>query len=224
MTIKKMKPAAVIFDLDGTLIDNNAYHIEAWKVFHDKINRPFSAEEYKTVFNGKINRDIFNYIFQKELPDADIDRYTEEKESLYRQLYAPHIQMIPGLTQLLDALMQAAIPMAIATSGLPANIEFMFDHLPIRKYFEVIVDATQIKKGKPDPEIFLTAAALMHANPAFCIAFEDSVAGVMSAKNAGMKVVALTTTHAQDDFNDPDLVIKDYSNLSIERLLEMINK
>ena len=147
-------------------------------------------EEYKTNVNGRINREIFNYIFQKELTAEDIELYTNEKEELYRQLYAPHIKPVPGLIDLLEELQEASIPMAVATSGLPVNIQFMFENISIEKYFKAIVDATHIKNGKPDPEIFFKAAELVNADPAFCIAFEDSVAGVRSAKAAGMKVVA----------------------------------
>ncbi len=217
-----MKPEAVIFDLDGTLIDNNSYHIEAWKAFHNKIGRPFSHEEYKNKFNGKINRDIFNYIFQRELSPEDIQAYTNEKEDLYRELYAPHISPVPGLIQLLEELDGENIPMAVATSGLPVNIRFMFDNIPIERYFKVVVNSTQITKGKPDPEIFLKAAAFLNADPTVCIAFEDSVAGVKSAKNAGMKVIGLTTTHTSDDLKLADLIIKDYTGMRLSQLQSLL--
>ncbi len=217
-----MKPAAVIFDLDGTLIDNNRYHIEAWKVFFEKIGRPFSMEEYKTNMNGRINRDIFQYLFGKELSAEEITRLTDEKEALYRAYYAPHITAIPGLTNLLAQIQEAAIPMAIATSGLPVNIAFMFDHVAIEGYFEQVIDATYITNSKPHPEIFLKAAAAVKANPLNCVAFEDSVAGVRSAKAAGMKVVGLTTTHTAEDLHEADKIIKDYTEINVTDLYELL--
>jgi beta-phosphoglucomutase len=216
-----MFPEAVIFDLDGTLIDNNSYHIEAWKIFYDKIGKPFSKEEYTKNINGRINSDIFNYIFDTILSSEEIDLYSTEKEALYRELYEPHIKPINGLINFLEELEKEKIPKAIATSGLPPNINFMFEHVPIKKYYADVIDASQISKGKPHPEIFLKAAAAVKANPENCVAFEDSVAGIRSAKAAGMKVIGLTTTHIAEDIKEADLIIKDYTEISLAKLREL---
>lgn len=217
-----MKPSSVIFDLDGTLIDNNYYHIEAWKVFYQQHGIAWSDEDYMKNINGRINREIFNYLLQRELPEKEIVLYTEQKEALYRDLYAPHIRPVEGLTDLLDALKEAGVPMAVATSGIPRNIDFMFEHLPIRNYFVKVIDSTYITNGKPDPEIFLKAAAFANADPARSIAFEDSVAGVRSAKRAGMKVVGLTTTHSSEDIHEADLIVKDYTGLNLPVLFQLL--
>ena len=217
-----MKPAAVIFDLDGTLIDNNSYHIEAWKVFFEKIGRPFSMEEYKTNMNGRINKDIFQYLFGKELSNEEITRLTDEKEALYREYYAPHIKAIPGLPNLLQQIQDDGVPMAIATSGLPVNIAFMFEHVAIEGFFKQVIDATYITNSKPHPEIFLKAAAAVNANPLHCVAFEDSVAGVRSAKAAGMKVVGLTTTHTAEDLHEADKIIKDYTDITLTDIYQLL--
>jgi len=217
-----LKPEAVIFDLDGTLIDNNAYHIEAWKVFYKKIGREFTMDEYTNKMNGRINRDIFNYLFDKELPADDIEKLTDEKEALYREFYAPHIQPIPGLLVFLQQLKDEGMPTAIATSGFPINIAFMFEHISMKHYFDDIVDATQVTNSKPHPEIFLKAAAAVKADPTKCVAFEDSVAGVRSAKAAGMKVIALTTTHTPEDLAEADLIIKDYTEINFNTLLQLM--
>jgi len=217
-----MKPAAVIFDLDGTLIDNNSYHIEAWKVFFEKIGRPFSMEEYKTNMNGRINKDIFQDLVGKELSNEEITRLTDEKEALYREYYAPHIKAIPGLPNLLQQIQDDGVPMAIATSGLPVNIAFMFEHVAIEGFFKQVIDATYITNSKPHPEIFLKAAAAVNANPLHCVAFEDSVAGVRSAKAAGMKVVGLTTTHTAEDLHEADTVIKDYTEITLTNIYQLL--
>ena len=213
-----MFPEAVIFDLDGTLIDNNSYHIEAWKIFYDKIGKPFSKEEYTKNINGRINRDIFNYVFNTTLSPEVIEEYSNEKEAMYRDLYKSHIKPINGLLDFLEELENAKIPKAIATSGLTTNINFMFEHVPIKKYFFNVVDASQISQGKPHPEIFLKAAISVNAVPSNCVAFEDSVAGIKSAKAAGMKVIAITTTHTAEDVREYDLIIKDYTEISLTKL------
>ena len=214
---------AVIFDLDGTLIDNNAYYIEAWKIFYDKIGKPFSKEEYTNNINGRINRDIFNYVFNTILSNELIDEYSNEKEAMYRDLYQPHIEPINGLINFLDELEKENIPTAIATSGLVPNINFMFEHVPVKKYFAGVIDASQVSNGKPHPEIFLKAADSVKVNPEQCVAFEDSIAGVHSAKAAGMKVVALTTTHTAEEVKEADLIIKDYTEISLTMLHKLKN-
>lgn len=216
-----MFPQAVIFDLDGTLIDNNAYHIEAFRVFYNKIGKPFTIEEYKQHINGRVNREIFNYVFNTTLSPEKIEEYTNEKESLYRELYASHIKPIMGLVEFLNELEAAKVPKAVATSGIEPNINFMFEHVPIKNYFFSVIDSTQITHGKPHPEIFLKAAISVNAIPSECVAFEDSLAGIQSAKAAGMKVVALTTTHTANDLKDADLIIKDYTQISLLKLRQL---
>jgi len=216
-----MFPQAVIFDLDGTLIDNNAYHIEAFKAFYDKIGKPFTLDEYKQHINGRVNREIFNYVFNTTLTPEKSEEYTSEKEGLYRELYAPHIKPVTGLIDFLNELEQAKIPKAVATSGIIPNINFMFEHIPIRNYFFSVIDSTQIIHGKPHPEIFLKAAVSVNAVPSECIAFEDSLAGIQSAKAAGMKVIALTTTHTAEELKDADLIIKDYTEISLTKLRQL---
>ena len=140
---------------------------------------------------------------------------------MYRELYAEHIKPINGLIGFLEELEKAKIPKAIATSGIIPNIDFMFEHVPIKNYFYSVIDSTQITQGKPHPEIFLKAAISVNAVPSNCIAFEDSVPGIRSAKAAGMKVVALTTTHTAEDLKEADLVIKDYTDISLTKLREL---
>lgn len=219
------KPAAVIFDLDGTLVDNNAYHIDAWKAFYEKKGLDFSLDVYKNRINGRINNDIFRIIMGDHITQADIDAYGAEKEALYRELYAAYIKPVNGLLDFLMALQQSEIPMGIATSGIVPNIEFMFSHIPIREYFGAVIDVEMISKGKPDPEIFLKAAAALHVNPQECIAFEDSLAGIRSAKAAGMYVVGLSTTHTREDIAlDADWVVTDYTDTPLTGLLQQWNR
>lgn len=219
-----MKPEGIIFDLDGTLIDNNAYHIDAWKEFYKKMNMEFTPDTYKNRINGRISKAIFPNILGRELSDDEIMQYDDEKESLYRTLYRPHIQPVKGLLDFLEKLKQENYSMAIATSGLPPNIEFMFENIAIKRYFSAVVNASNIIKGKPHPEIFEKAAEAINANPKRCIAFEDSVAGIRSAKAAGMKVIGLTTTHTKEDVREADFIIKDYTEINPERLKALMTE
>ncbi|MEX6686555.1 HAD family phosphatase [Danxiaibacter flavus] len=218
-----MKPQAIIFDMDGTLIDNNPYHIMAWQEFYRGLGRELTMEHYKKNMNGKVNREIFEDIFSRKLTTEELADYIDQKESLYRKLYEPHIAPISGLMDLLQSISAENIPMAVATSGLPVNIQFAFDRLSMRHYFEVVVDSTYITRGKPNPEIYLKAAELVKADPAKCVAFEDAIAGIKAAKGAGMRVVALSTTHAREDLGEADLIINDYRDITLAQIKLLLN-
>jgi len=208
-----MKVNAAIFDLDGTLIDNNTYHLQSWLQYLKDKNREMTEEEYKANVNGRTNKDVIEYIYQRKMDDKEAMKYAHEKEAIYRKLYAPYIKPVPGLLELLEKLRSLSIPMAIATSGIQVNIDFLFEHIPIRSYFDVIVNSAHISKGKPDPEIYIKTAELLKVSPAECLVFEDAVVGINSAKAAGMKVVGVLTTHKAEELSGADILIKDFSEL-----------
>ena len=133
-------------------------------------------------------------------------------------MYKSDIAPMAGLQDFLKDLDNNNIIMAIATSGIQVNIDFMFEHVPIKKYFKKVISSVDISKGKPDPEIFAKTAEALHIPPENCIVFEDSIAGVKAGKAAGMKVVALTTTHTPEELKEADLVIKNYAEMDFKRL------
>ncbi len=209
--LAKFESKAVIFDLDGTLLDNNSYHLKSWLEYLKSIGRDISEEEYNANINGRTNSDVIKYIYQRPLTDEDILKYTLEKEALYRKLYKPFIKPISGLIDFLEILKQKNIPMAIATSGIQPNIDFMFDEVPIRKYFRQVVNSSHITRGKPDPEIYLKTASLLKVPTNNCLVFEDAVVGIKAAKAAGMKVIAVATTQTKEELSIADMIIDDYN-------------
>ena len=212
---------AVIFDLDGTLLDNNDVHLKAWKQYLKENEKQISDEDFKENISGRTNKDAIEHIYQKEMTEDEASKYYLEKEEIYRKMYRSDIAPITGLQDFLEELHKHKIAMAIATSGIQVNIDFMFNHVPIKKYFKKIVNSGDVSKGKPDPEIFLKAAEALHIPTENCIVFEDSMAGVRAGKSAGMKVVALTTTHTPEELKEADLVIKDYNEIDFERLMSL---
>jgi beta-phosphoglucomutase family hydrolase len=202
---------AIIFDLDGTLIDNNAYHLKTWKKYLENIGRNILEEEYNANINGRTNKDVIQYIFERQMSDEEILKYSLEKEALYREIYLPFIKPVAGLIEFLEILNEKNIPMAIATSGIQPNIDFMFENLPIKKYFKTVVNSSHITKGKPDPEIYLKAASILQIPPENCLVFEDAVVGINAAKAAGMKVIALATTHPREELTDADMIIENFN-------------
>lgn len=205
--------SAVIFDLDGTILDNNPYHLESWKEYLKQIGREMTDEEFNEKLNGRTNRDVVRYLYGDDLSEEEIWQHTNEKESLYRQMYKPHITAVPGLVEMLDILFKHNIPMAIATSGIKVNIDFMFDNVPIRKYFKAVVDSSCITQGKPHPEIFLKAAESLGVDPAECLVFEDAVVGIEASQAAGMKVIAVQTTESRENLSVANLIVNDYREL-----------
>ena len=212
----------VAFDLDGTLIDNNSYHILSWQEFYKRRNRTLTAEEFIEHFNGKTNADVLGYVFDYPLTKEEVIRYTHEKEELYRDIYKPYIKPVDGLIELLEILKSHQVPMVIATSGIPVNIEFMLQHIPIASYFKNIINSTHISHGKPHPEIYQVAANQLGFAPERCIAFEDAVAGIVSAKTAKFKTIALTTTHQRKELAQSDIIVKDFTEVNIEMLINLI--
>lgn len=209
--LQQFDTKAVIFDLDGTLVDNNAWHLKTWKIYLQNLGLTISEEAYRKNINGRTNKDALEYIYNRKLSDEEAMAYALKKEALYREIYKPNIKPVEGLLNLLEAFHKQGIPMAIATSGIPVNIEFMFEHIPIRQYFSVIINSTHIKKGKPDPEIYLKTATSLGIQADQCLVFEDAVVGVNAARSAGMKVVAITTTQSKEELKDADLLITDFT-------------
>lgn len=201
---------AVIFDLDGTLLDNNSFHRKTWEAYLKNLGKHISEEEFNANLNGRTNKDAVEYIYGRKMSEEESAKYTLEKETLYRKMYQPFIKPVRGLTEFLEILKNENIPMAIATSGIQPNIDFMFEHVPIKKYFKTVVNSSHITKGKPDPEIYLKAASLLNVLPAHCLVFEDAVVGIKSAKAAGMKVVAVATTQTKEELSIADMIVDDY--------------
>jgi beta-phosphoglucomutase len=214
--IKKFEVQAAIFDLDGTLIDNNNYHLSTWLQYLNNKGRIVTEDEYRQHFNGRTNKDVLEYIFEKPLTAEEALIYSLEKEALYRELYKEHIQPVAGLLNLLQAFANHHIPMAIATSGIQPNIDFMFEHIDIKKYFNAVINSSHVKLGKPDPEIYQKAALALNTDTKYCLAFEDAVVGIRSAKAAGMKVVAITTTEVAEALHEADMIVADFERESFK--------
>jgi len=211
---------AAIFDMDGVIVDNHIYHMKSWEVFCQKHLIPFDENDFRARYFGKINHDIFRELVDSQLSKEQINILGEEKELIYREIYKDYITPVKGLVSFLENLKAAGIKTAVATSAPTSNLDFTVDSLNIRHLFDTIVDATGITNGKPDPEIYLKAAKLLHISPAECIVFEDSISGIKSGQNAGMRVIGLATTHSPDELPKTSLTIKDFNEISIEKITD----
>jgi beta-phosphoglucomutase len=147
-----------------------------------------------------------------------------EKEEFYRQLYAPYLAPVNGLGNFLTELKNSGIKMAMATSATVADIDFILNKIPIRDDFDVIINSTMVSKPKPHPQIFLKAAEKLNIPPDNCVVFEDSLAGIKAANNAGMKVIGITTGHTAAELQPANMIIKDYTDLSVPELAELFSQ
>lgn len=211
--IKNSGVKAAIFDLDGTMLDNNSFHLKSWIEYLKDMGRNISEEEFNASFNGRTNKDVIQYIFNQPMNAEEILRYSLEKEAVYRKIYKPYIRPVNGLIAFLEILKNKNISMAIATSGIQPNIDYMFEHIPIKSYFNFVVNSGHITYGKPHPEIYLKTASLLNVKPENCLVFEDAIVGIDSAKAAGMKVVAVATTEPKENLHGADFIVDDFTFL-----------
>ena len=209
---------AVIFDMDGTLIDNTPYHYKSWQALFKKYNKgELSKTTYYTEISGVPITETLKRLFDTD-DEVTLKGLLNEKESYYRELYAPHVMAIKGLKNFLNGLKNAGIKMAMATSATVEDINFILDRVPIRGDFEEIVNSSMVSRPKPNPDIFLKAAEMLNMPPEKCIVFEDSLAGLKAGNSAGMKVVGITTGHPAADLQPVNLVIDDYTALNAQTL------
>lgn len=213
-----------VFDMDGVLVDNLDFHLQAFKRFGKEQNRNLTTEQIQSVF-GQKNSDMLQALLERNLSDEEISRYENRKEELYRQLIRPRLRerVVAGLFEWVRELQAEGISLGLATSGPMDNVSMVLDDLDLRRYFDVIITGEQVSRGKPDPETFLLAAQGLKLEPASCVVFEDSFAGVTAALNAGCKCVALATTHTRMELIEvaPHLIVTNFQSLCIADLQDL---
>lgn len=183
------------------MIDDMEFHTRAWqKLLNTDLGGNFSWDEIKPQMYGKNPEVLVRMFGEGKYTAEEMEKYSLEKERRYQQEFLPHLQLLPGLNEFLEAAYLKGIPMAIGSAAIPFNIDFVLDNLNIRHYFKVIVSANDVTISKPHPETYLKAAGLLGIDAAGCLVFEDVPKGAEAAKNAGMKSVILTTTHPVSDF------------------------
>lgn len=214
-----MKKFAAIFDMDGTMVDNTPYHLRSWQTLFKKYGLgDLTAQTYYTEISGIPIMDTVKRLFGKDRDEAALEALLKEKESLYKELYGPFVTPINGLEIFLAELKNAGVKLAIASSATVDDIDFILSHIPVRQYFDVIIDGNRVNKSKPNPQIFLKAAADLGIPPEDCVVFEDSLAGIKAGNAAGMKVVGITTGHPADKLQPASLVITDFTDISVHQL------
>jgi beta-phosphoglucomutase len=188
-------PAGVLWDLDGTLIDSSELHYEAWTAVMRELGRPLDRAAFAQSFGSRNDR-ILRELLQVPGSDAEILALSERKEELYRaRVRARGAPLLPGAATWLERLKQAGWRQALATSAPWANIEATLEPLGLRGFFDAVVSADDVGRGKPDPLVFLTAAERLGVPPARCVVVEDAPAGLLGARRAGMASIGVLSPH-----------------------------
>jgi HAD superfamily hydrolase (TIGR01509 family) len=209
-----------IFDHDGVLVDSFEFHEQAWMELERRAKLGFTPEFIHSTF-GMTNPSIFRKLLGDKLSDDEVRRYADLKEECYRDVARGRIQLIEGMRALLDALTDRGVKLAIGSSGPLANLELSIRDCGLDGRFAAIASLEDITRGKPDPQVFLVAAAKVGALPARSVVFEDATVGIQAAKAAGMYAVGLTTTHPAAALaqSGADLVVESLVGFDVDRLV-----
>ena len=210
--------AAVLFDMDGTIVDNVPLHQQVWREFAHLHDLNPSAEELEFA-KGRKASEVIGFLFGETLSQEEKSRLIEERQALYRERLAESdlVRLITGVENFLTGLGKLGIPRILATDALPANVEAMFTKFSLFPYFEAVVTSEDVQHGKPNPEIFLTAAHRAGFEPEDCLVVEDSAAGIAAAKAARCSCLGLITTQSEADLKRErvDFIASDYTSLPI---------
>jgi beta-phosphoglucomutase family hydrolase len=213
---------AFIFDMDGTLVDNMHVHTEAWGKLLAENDISFNAHDFLVKTAGKTNREILPTVFGN-ISEERITELAYRKETLYREMFLPFRKPVDGLVDFLQISQELGIKMAVATASAKPNVEYILDGLDLRKFFDAVTTAEEVKNGKPNPDIFLKSAEKLNVEPTNSIVFEDAIGGFEAAHRAGMKSIGISTVNSIEDILKLDSVVeahKDFVELTPQELMK----
>ncbi|EON75618.1 Beta-phosphoglucomutase [Lunatimonas lonarensis] len=205
---------AVIFDMDGVICHTNPFHSEAFRVFFGKRGLYPTEAEFASHMYGKSNSYIFRHFLGREVVGEEFAALEQEKEGLFREIYANQVTPIAGFMEFLDGLKRIGLKTGVATSAPFANLGLIMGRLGFEPKMESILASEHVAKHKPDPEVYLKSAYNLNTPPSKCVVFEDSYSGVTAALNAGMRVVGVLSSHKKDELPPCNYYINDYLEIN----------
>jgi HAD superfamily hydrolase (TIGR01509 family) len=214
---------AVIFDMDGVICHTNPFHSQAFKIFFEKRNLYPTEEEFQLHMYGKNNGYILSHFLGRKIEGEELLELEFEKESLFREIYQYHIEPISGFLDFFHDLRKIGFKTGVATSAPFANLELIGGRLDLFPFLESALASEHVIKHKPDPEVYLKSASNLSLSPDQCIVFEDSYSGVSAAKNAGMKVVGVLSSHTAEQLPACDMYIENYLGLDATKITSLLN-
>jgi beta-phosphoglucomutase len=222
--------AAVIFDFDGIIVDTEPLHYRAFQEILVPLGLGYSWAEYLRLYIGFDDRDAFRNTFLsagRTLNDQELQALVREKGAAFQEIIAAGVDAYPGVVELVRAI-ACNLPLALCSGALPSDIEPILKQLGIAGLFDVIVTAADVQASKPDPESYTLAVAGLNSVhpdrkilPGFCLAIEDTPAGIASARGAGLKVLAVTNSYPEENLAAADRVIATLAGVELDNLAQL---
>ncbi len=220
-----LKPLAVIFDVDGVLVDSYDAHLRSWLMTAQELGVAYTEDDFIEGF-GRTSREIIERSFGISDDEERIRGIDDRKEALYREIVAGDFPAMDGAVQLIDSLTASGFTLAMGSSGPPENLELALERLNRREAFSAVVSGRDVQRGKPDPEVFLLAAARLGVPPERCVVIEDAPAGIQAAQAGGMACVALLSRGRRaSDFAvlQPNLVVRSLREMSPRQIQSLLD-
>lgn len=220
-----MEHKAVIFDMDGVIVHTNPFHVVAFERFFDRHNISYSSEEFEEHMYGKHNGYIMRHFFKnQDLNEEEVEKLANEKEALFREIYTEYAHPISRFLEFLNELKAAGFKTGVATSAPKENLTLIMRLLGFESQMESALSSENVIHHKPHPEVYLKTMKNLAVKPENTLVFEDSFSGIIAGKNAGAKVVGVLTTHFKEQLPPCDFYIHDYTEISLKKVLELLEK
>ena len=225
MSLRHDKVEALIFDMDGTMIDSMPWHARSWVEFVARHGLTLDVTDILARTTGRTGAECMRELFERDLSDAECQALVHEKEEIYRAMFSDNFTEVAGFTAFAKAAVARGLKVAVGTAGDKHNIEFAMSRLKMDPLPLAIVGGDEGFAGKPTPEIFLEAARRIGVAPERCIVFEDAPFGIEAARRGGMRAVAVCSTHTAAELAGPHVIaaVRDYDELAHSNFLETLD-
>lgn len=212
----------IIFDLDGTLVDSHETHVECWLRYAAKEGIVLDRDRVNRTF-GMVNREIIRTFWPTEVSDEQMTQIAEGKEAMVRDMYRQNFPAMPGATRLVERMHAEGFTLAVGSSGPKENVDLACELLGIVPLLGAVVSGSDVKRGKPHPEIFLTAAERIGVPPEHCVVVEDATVGIQAARSAGMRCIAIQSTgHVESELKDADQIVRSLDEITAKMVRRLL--
>jgi beta-phosphoglucomutase family hydrolase len=215
---------ALIFDMDGVILDNTPVQARAFQLLFRDLGLEADATELLRRLNGMPATDILKQVFDHPVEEKDLKKYADQREFMYRSLYWDERRPLAGLVDFLEAARASGLKIGLGSGSANDTLSYVLDHLDLRRFFDVVVGADDVEDGKPHPETYAAVAEKLGIEPAHCVVFEDAILGEHAAYKARMHCVAVTSSLAGSEFQAPLAIIRDFTELTPDRLRELFDQ
>jgi beta-phosphoglucomutase-like phosphatase (HAD superfamily) len=215
---------ALIFDMDGTMIDSMPFHTQSWLEFCKRRGITINVRDLLQRTTGRTGTECMGELFGRPMSAAEALPLVHEKEAIYRELFAPVFKEVAGFKDFATLARSKGLKIGVGTAGDQHNIAFAMQHLQMHPLPDVIVGGDQGFPGKPEPAIFLEAARALNTMAANAIVFEDAPFGIEAARRGGMRAVALCTSHSAAELAGPHVIaaVRNYHELLDSHFLDSL--